>query len=62
MDRVDKVAKGGLQCVCVRCAHEWKTRRDGRPSQCPKCHDSRWDMPRVIVRKGPPGPEAGELA
>lgn len=32
---------------CKRCGHTWIPRIEGRPGQCPECHNTRWDKPRV---------------
>src|SRR5579872_1879872 len=36
--------------------HEWISRLERRPRQCPACHQARWDIPSGAVRQGrPPG-------
>ncbi len=35
----------GDKLHCLRCDHIWNSRVTGRPRQCPKCHQSRWDRP-----------------
>lgn len=35
-------------CSCVRCKHEWVTRKSGRPTYCPHCHTVLWDKAPVF--------------
>lgn len=28
---------------CLRCGNEWIPRMDGRPKNCPRCKQPRWD-------------------
>lgn len=29
--------------LCLRCGHQWVSRKRGRPVQCPSCHSPAWD-------------------
>ncbi len=40
-------------CHCLRCGHHWEKRRFGRPSQCPACHQYRWDVEPLAGEKLP---------
>lgn len=37
---------GAKSYRCERCFHEWTTRYDREPVQCPKCKSARWDEPK----------------
>lgn len=41
---------------CLRCDHKWEVRKEGRPEQCPKCKNPKWDEVRLV----PPQLPAGE--
>jgi|SRR5579863_2017107 len=30
---------------CLHCGHRWAKTKQGRPTMCPKCHTSKWDVP-----------------
>lgn len=38
----------GAQWVCLRCGHEWNSKRPGsrRPTACGRCRSAYWDRPR----------------
>lgn len=36
----------GQRLTCLRCGHEWNTRSERKPVQCPRCKSTRWDTPR----------------
>lgn len=42
-----------MKCVCRRCGHSWIKRIEGRPTQCPGCHEQSWDTPAGLVKPGP---------
>ena len=35
------------QCHCLRCGHDWVTRKPGTPVNCPKCTSPYWDRERI---------------
>ena len=37
----------GERYHCRKCGHEWSSRVEGRPVQCPRCHQPKWDEDRV---------------
>lgn len=43
----DRLAKWRAEkdTECLRCGHKWKKTKQGRPTMCPKCHTSLWDVP-----------------
>lgn len=41
-----RIARAHDKLRCTRCAWEWRSRKAGRPGQCPKCHSPYWDKPR----------------
>ncbi len=42
----------GGQLVCLRCGHTWNSRVEGRPKQCPLCHQPNWDRTKGAMRVG----------
>ena len=36
---------------CLRCGHKWLARIAGRPVQCPKCKNTKWDERRADMMK-----------
>jgi len=39
----------GTLCRCLRCSHEWRTRKPGKPVACGKCKTTMWSRPRQLV-------------
>lgn len=38
----------GYDCRCMRCGHEWRTKKPGDwPKSCSKCHSAYWDRPKL---------------
>lgn len=35
--------RSDLHCRCLRCGHEWISKRDAAPSRCPKCRSGKWN-------------------
>ena len=31
---------------CLKCPHKWEQRKVGRPDQCPRCKNPKWDKPK----------------
>jgi len=32
--------------ICERCQHQWLSRKNQKPTVCPKCKSPYWDKPR----------------
>ena len=37
----------GAALQCLRCGHEWNTRTERKPVQCPRCKSPAWDRNRL---------------
>jgi len=44
----------GRMLTCLRCGGEWYCRIQTRPVACPRCHSTRYDIPRKEKAKGTP--------
>lgn len=40
-----------MKLKCTRCQHDWETRKDRIPSQCPHCKYSTYYHRPIIIRK-----------
>lgn len=36
-----------LLLKCLRCGHEWQTRKTTKPKVCSRCKSAVWNKPRV---------------
>ena len=43
----------GAALQCLRCGHEWNTRTERKPVQCPRCKSPAWDRNRLPVYLSP---------
>lgn len=41
-----RIFNSGDGAKCFRCGWEWVLRKCGRPLQCPRCKNPKWDEPK----------------